>query len=269
MPDLDSGGLRVSPDFVARSSRAALHSVLRRTVEGELLPRLLLQHRSGPVPPTLLARVDAVHPGELNRFIDLLRQPDELLAEGFVWDRVEAGASHRSVFEDLLAPAANRLGTLWEDDTCDFVEVTLACARLQRTVRRLSAFHRARRSTPRRGRALVCGVEGDQHTLGAVLVAEVLAQEGYAVILGAPFEPDPRIGAFDLVAISVARVDRWPETRERVRRARTRHSGARVIVGGGGVQRDPAGAATVGADGSAVDFDGLLHLLRGAAEARS
>lgn len=214
-----------------------------------------------------MIEVEAVDEGELNRFMDLLRAPDDLLAEGYLRDRIEAGDTHRSIFQDLLAPAANRLGRLWEDDACDFVEVTVACARLQRTIRRLGRHYRFPTSEPRRGRALVCGVDGDQHTLGAILVAETMAREGFAVTLGAPFDADPARGRFDLAAISVASGDHWSETRRRIVRLRRRHPGVRVFVGGGALARHPDMAATVGADAWAVDMDGLVDLVRTPVEA--
>lgn len=210
-----------------------------------------------------MVRIGAVGEGELGRFVDLLRAPDALLAEGYLQDRVEAGDTMVSIFQDLLTPAARRLGSLWEDDDCDFVEVTLACARLQKAVRRLGAlFGAAGGGGHWRGRALVCGVAGDQHTLGPILVAETLAREGFGVSLGSPFARDPSSGRFEVVAISMASSDHWMETRARIVRLRRRHPGARILLGGGAVVRHPEMARTAGADAWALDVEGLLDIVR-------
>ena len=42
-----------------------------------------------------------------------------------------------TIFLDLLAPTARRLGEMWETDTTDFANVTLAVSRLQRIMRHL------------------------------------------------------------------------------------------------------------------------------------
>ena len=40
---------------------------------------------------------------------------------------------------DLLAPAARLLGEYWEDDRCDFVDVTMGLWRLQEVVHEIAA----------------------------------------------------------------------------------------------------------------------------------
>jgi methanogenic corrinoid protein MtbC1 len=259
--DRDAGGLSAG-SAAAADTREAFRQVLRRTVEGDLLPRLLLQHRAGPVPPSLAIRVGVVDEAELDRFMELLRSPDDLRTDRYLRDRFESGGEMPSIFQDLLAPAAHRLGRMWEDDTCDFVEVTLACARIQRAVRRLSTHYRAVGPSRTLGRVLVCGVAGDQHTLGAVLVAETLAREGFSVHLGPPFEKTVPEGPLEFVAVSVANSDRWLETRARIEGLRRVHPEARILLGGAAVARNPAMAISVGADEWALDVDGLLRIVR-------
>lgn len=229
---------------------------LRRLVEGDLLPRLLLIHNAGPIPPRLAARAARVLPGgEYDRFIGLVlgRHSDQAVTD-FVEDLLDRGHSLESVYVDLLAPAARQLGVMWSEDTCDFVEVTLACCQLQRVIRRVGRQLMDERPRSIKGCVLVEALPGEQHTLGAILVAELLGQDGWQVILGEPFQPATSLEGVRLVAFSLAQVDRWEEARDRIRTLRARgDADLQVMVGGGAFLERPALVSQMGADGWAED----------------
>lgn len=229
---------------------------LRRTVEGDLLPRLLLVHNAGPIPPRLAARAaDLLPQAEFQRLMEMLlgSAPDQDLA-GLLEGLLSDGHSADAVFVDLLAPAARRLGTLWEEDDCNFVEVGLACSRLQRSVRRISSQLGALSPLNSKGTVLVMGLPGEEHTLGPVLVAELLYQDGWSVVLGEPFAPLGDYAGIDIVAFSLARTDHWRQARRAI--ARVRASGPerlQVMVGGAAFLKEPALVYRVGGDGWAED----------------
>ena len=68
--------------------------------------------------------------------LPLTLEADELL------EKVEAllslGAQPGSILVDLLAPSARELGRMWEEDECDFVDVTMGLWRLQEVMRELA-----------------------------------------------------------------------------------------------------------------------------------
>ena len=229
---------------------------LRRLLEGDLLPRLLLIHNAGPVPPRLAERAARILPGgEYHRFLGLLTgaAPDQEVSD-FLRDLLERGHSPRAVYSDLLAPAARHLGVMWEEDTCDFTQVTLACCQLQRVVRRLSTRLLASRGEEVKGRVVVMGLDDTQHTLGILLVAEALGEDGWTVELGEPFQAAPDYRGVDLVAFSLSQTERWEEARDRIEEVR-RHAGPhlQVMVGGAAFLSDPSLTSRMGADGWAED----------------
>lgn len=67
------------------------------------------------------------------------------MASDYVESMGRKGASLETIFLNLFSPAAKYLGKLWEEDICDFADVTIALCRLQQLLRELSAAFRPRR----------------------------------------------------------------------------------------------------------------------------
>lgn len=110
---------------------------LRRVIEGEIIPRLLLAHggachAEGELPDV---RVGEEEVAELTR---LLLTEDFTVASAYVASLRTQGATVGSLYISLLAPAAQHLGDWWRTDRCDFTEVSLALSRLQRLMRNLA-----------------------------------------------------------------------------------------------------------------------------------
>jgi len=259
MRDLDARGLRAHssprPETQTRSR-------IRRMVEGELLPRLMLMHHAGPLPPSFLARADsaAQHP-RFDDFMHLVRtDQSENRVREFLEEVVEDGSTVEAVLAELLAPVARRMGVLWETDECDFVEVTLVCSRLQRAVRRLAT--RFRHELPKDGVAvLVSALPHAQHTLGLLMVAETLARTGCDIALGEPFVPGVDPSAFDLVALSVTRTEEEDAAAAFVRELKVKAPNTAVIVGGAAFREDPSMISRIGADGWAEDAESARNLV--------
>lgn len=270
MPEVAELGTTPVPDSRGPSTRS-LHrrpesfERLRSLIEGDLLPRLLLIHNAGPVPPGLVARAARVLPGgEYDRFLQLLlgRHSDDAL-EGFLTAFLEDGHPAEAVYVDLLAPAARELGVMWEEDSCNFAEVTLACCQMQRIIRRMTRRRAFETSDATRGRVLVEAPPDAQHTLGAIVVAEILSQTGWSVVLGQPFDPVPDVEGISLVAYSLARTDQWEAARDRIAAIRRLVPGVEVIVGGHAFLEQPALVSQVGADGWAEDGRALKAMTSG------
>jgi len=260
MRDPDARGLPAQP---SPWPEAGVRSRIRRMVEGELLPRLMLTHHAGPLPPSFVARAEraAVHP-RFDDFLHLVRtEPEEATVRGFLEEIVDDGGSVEMVLAELLAPTARRMGVLWENDECDFVEVTLVCSRLQRAIRRLAT--RFRQEMPKDGvSVLVSSLPHAQHTLGALMVAETLARAGCDIALGEPFVPGMDPFGFDFVALSVSRSEEEAAATAFVRELRAKAPNTHVIVGGAAFRADPAMITRVGADGWAEDADSARSLVK-------
>lgn len=234
---------------------------LSQLIEREIIPRLLVAHGAGPLAAGHAAHDDTILPEEVEAFAPLSLQveADELL------DHVDAlvarGVSIDTLMVDLLAPAARLLGQFWEDDRCDFVDVTMGLWRLQEVVHELSARVPPERRGPAEGRrALFASMPGDQHSFGTVVLDELFARAGWRTARLCEAEVADlaeRLGEewFDLVGLTIScdcHIATTPSVIQALRKAsRNRRLcvmvGGRVFVGRGEL------ADAVGADGTAPD----------------
>lgn len=256
--DLPGSG---SPDPGREDPKAAR---LRRIVEGDLLPRFLVSHGVGPLPEGLRDRLRARLGGRFTEFLTLLRsRPTQPAVDRWLDDIVLEGHDLRDVLDELVTPIARRMGTMWEEDECDFVEVTLVCSQLQASLRRLGQRFAHPHDAPL-GRILVGGLPGASHTLGLLMVAEAFASAGYDVQLGEPFGPGMSPKGFDIFAFTLSRTECADEARRYVERMRTLgDSRMRIIVGGAAFRNDPGLVDGIGADGWAEDPVAALSLVHG------
>lgn len=246
------------------ADRATFRTLLRRTVEGEVLPRVLAQLRAQPqngdACQETLPRLSAA---ALQHVMSLLASPDDGALLKHLTDLLDCGYLPEQLFDELIAPAARRMGTLWETDECNFVEVTLVCARLQRMAGTLGRMTEASASQTFRGRALVCGLASDQHTLGGIVIGEMLTRDGWLVTLAAPFAGAKPARSYDLACFSLASADQVTAAKRAIVGLRRRQDRElRVIVGGNAVLRYPDLVAEIGGDGWAEDAEGAVELAR-------
>ncbi len=115
---------------------------LSRTIENEIIPRLLLAHSVNGVGSTLAVAANGRFvPGkeEVAELTRLLLDHDVAVASSYVATMREQGATLGSVFLALLAPSAQLVGDWWREDQCNFTDVSLALSRLQHLLRDLNA----------------------------------------------------------------------------------------------------------------------------------
>jgi MerR family transcriptional regulator, light-induced transcriptional regulator len=122
-----------SPAWVrAGQSREAAElrmTQLVKTLESEVIPRLLEAHRAAPTGalPLLDSRA-APTEQEVISFVQLVLAREDIPIHDCINGIRQKGMSVETVYLNLLAPAAKYLGDLWMDDLCDFTEVTVGLA---------------------------------------------------------------------------------------------------------------------------------------------
>jgi methanogenic corrinoid protein MtbC1 len=235
---------------------------LARTIDREIIPRLVLSRRSVPRCP-IGTETSGRQPGseEIAQFTEIVLTHDELVATAYVESLRVEGASLESLFLGLLAPTARRLGELWQSDLCDFAEVTMGCWRLQSVMRSLSpAFRREVPSREQGKRALLVPAPGEAHSFGLLMVAEFFRRAGWDVWSGPLAATDDLVALvrnerFDVAGLSVGcetRLDALSANIHAIRRtSRNRNIG--VLVGGPVFNDHPEYVSLVGADATALN----------------
>ena len=249
---------------------AHTRSALNRTLEREIIPRLVRTHR-----PAVRLSEGALAPSSIPvetcaRFFEALLAPSEAEATALVAQLVHEGRPADALMLELLAPAAVLAGERWAADTCDFVQVTVLVGRLQRMMRDLGQRLTAT-GTPYHapGRALVSTLPGETHTFGLHMVAEFLYADGWGVLIGAPVESRAaadRVAEewIDIAAFSVSRTESLLPLRQEIAEVRRRSLNPRVkvMVGGHAVHGHPDAVKLTGADAGAVDARDAVRVAR-------
>jgi methanogenic corrinoid protein MtbC1 len=235
---------------------------LERTIEEQIIPRLMMMHRTAVEAPTAaLAPANGLRSDNVAELARLVigRNSDD--AFGYVQGLRERGVPLEQIYLDLLVPTARLLGEMWNADYCDFTDVTIGLWRLQQLLHNLSpAFLNEAQPRSADRRLLLVPEPGEQHTFGLIMVSEFFRRAGWDVWDEPLSSRDAlldlvRREAFSVVGLSVgydARLDSLTETIRLVRK-HSRNRDVKVMVGGALFVARPDRVALVGADSTACD----------------
>ncbi len=273
-PGAEAGG------FLSKTRRAAL---LSRVLQAEILPRLAIARLGAAEARTDIAIAVSAAPEnavpenaaseyDTAELVRLLLGPEDDSAWDFIERSRTSGFSASSLYLGVIAAAARRLGEFWEDDRCDFTQVTISLGRLQRIVRGLSpSFQTAAIIRPvHPDTLLLLPAPGEQHTLGLVILAEFFRREGWHIVGGPVSAGYDAVGLvrdnwLDIAAFSAGSskgIEALTACIVAVRRAsRNRYLG--IMVGGPLFLAHPELVTRVGADTTAADAPGAVRQARG------
>jgi methanogenic corrinoid protein MtbC1 len=235
---------------------------LVRAVEGEIVPRLLLARRA-PVPVAVPANAAEIEPREADELARLLLRHEVDVPFAYAESIRYRGASTRDIYIKLLAPAARCLGEMWDQDECDFMQVTLGLGRLHQLMQRIGQMTPGPESLDSRGhgrRVLLATAPGEKHSFGVVMVSHFFRQNGWDVFNEFPGSTEAlaecvRTRSFALVGLSAnsdAQLDALIAAVRAVRR-NSLNAAVGIMVGGVIFQQHPDWVARVGADATAED----------------
>jgi methanogenic corrinoid protein MtbC1 len=224
---------------------------LARTLETEILPRLVKQHR-----PQEPAGATGVTEAEVQAMVHALVDDSEERVNALVQQLRGRGVGVDAFYLDLLTPAARALGALWEEDRVDFATVTVGLGRLQVLLRQLSPEFGSEVAHPRLGRrVLLTQPDTEQHMFGLSMVAEFFRRDGWDVLggvagVGIDATAWARRDWFDAVGFSIGSEQSLPWLRDTIAQVRkvSRNRTLVVLVGGPIFSLHPQWAADVGAD---------------------
>ncbi len=251
----------------ASGSREESSDSVNAIIEGEIIPRLLMAHQDGwgHARPRKSRPID---PEDASRFAIL---PLRLEAAGLL-DEVDAfiaeGSSVETVCLELLAPAARKLGEMWDHDECDFIDVTMGLWRLQEVMREIAARSPAdlpMLNVPRS--ALFSPMPGDHHNFGTLMIEEVFSRAGWqseALVRPERRELLDRLAQrpFDLVGLTLGRDCPSAPLANLIKAMRNASANPKiaVLVGGRMINENPAIVEEVGADGTGADALAALDM---------
>jgi MerR family transcriptional regulator, light-induced transcriptional regulator len=268
IPAIDRRGLDrleahfVAPEVYRREDLAERQVRLAQVVAERIIPQLVRLHTEVlPEAPPIEQMVEALAPSiaDISGLAHIVLGDDLEAAVAYVLVLRDRGLAMETLFLELLEPAARHLGHLWDNDECDFIDVTLGVARLQKLLATFNGSHMLPGLDSRRT-VLMAMTPGDQHFFGASMVQRFLEGAGWDV------EP-----AFDRSAAEIARAAsaQWyavagltvgserslPALEETIRliRRESRNQMIGVMVGGPVFTANPALALEVGADGTAAN----------------
>lgn len=233
-------------------------------VESEIIPRLMVAHTrdSDVVSTPVMPGSATVSYHEAKAFAPLAIEFDASALLDHVDTFLKRGVSIDTVFVELLAPAARHLGEMWDDDTADFVTVTMALWRLQEVVRELSA--RVPVHGPSGGpdvrTALFSVMPGDDHSFGSVIVEDVFRRAGWATDLMTATSTSSLLAmvarnSYDLVGLTASGTVCAADAPSLINAIRSvsRNPFVGIMVGGHLFNVAPQLAIEIGADATAAD----------------
>jgi methylmalonyl-CoA mutase cobalamin-binding subunit len=207
--------------------------------------------------------------GFRNGLLQCLIDPDPRNHREFIDELLRGAVPIQTLAVHLFAPTAARLGDLWCNDEADFMQVAVACSRLNMIVNHVSHVGIPPSvDAKEQRRILLARTRGAMHTVGVSIVASCFRDMGWAVEGGSDLEVDDSLYArlsskhYNLLGISVGRVDEVRECSEAIRRVQSSHRTRqmKIAVGGPAVIASPKAFERIGADfvtRSALD---VMHL---------
>ena len=145
------------------------------------------------------------------RYVKELLAPDARAAWAVIDDAVAHGAAPRRIYLEILTPAMEEIGRLWETARIGVAQEHLATQITQTVLARLAPSLEQDGEPGHRARiAVVAGTPHELHAIGARMVADFLEASGWDVLLLGADTPQGEIVALardrrpDVVALSTS-----------------------------------------------------------------
>ena len=256
-----------------RQGRSLDGGSINTIIESEIIPRLLMAHHKDTKEVVSSGDLGGaqIEPSAAKKFAHLpmtqdtphlLEEIDKFLADGVSVD---------AIYIDLLAPAARQLGEMWENDDCDFVDVTMGLWRLQEVMREIAERAPVPPINPADNphRALFTPIPGDEHYFGAMMMDEVFARAGWrSQAMTKPLRRELldiiSREHFDLVGLTLTKDCPSAAAAHLIKAMRSvsANPNLSILVGGHMINQNPAVVAEVGADGTGADARAALEVAR-------
>jgi MerR family transcriptional regulator, light-induced transcriptional regulator len=250
----------IAPEIFRRDDVVDRQARLARIVSSNIIPRLMRLHTeviSNAPPVEDLVESLAPSSADISGLADIVIGSDLEAAATYVTVLRDRGLSMEALFVELLEPTACYLGEMWDQDECDFVDVALGVARLQKLLAIFNDTHSVPSLDIRR-HVLLATTPGDKHHFGVAMIEQLLVAAGWRVRTELTGTLDDIVNATrgnwfavaGLTAGSDRQLDTLSSTIAEIRKhSRNRDIG--IMVGGPIFTANPALVNDVGADATA------------------
>lgn len=201
------------------------------------------------------------------RYIEALVAGEAVLAQSLIDQAVSMGMSHAQIYVEVLGESQVRLGDMWHEGRLNVAQEHLAATI---TLEMMDYLRQGMKPQAELGvRAVVTPVEGDQHCMGARMIADFLAMDGWEVDYLGNGTPAKDLRDFvrqrgaDLVALSSTLPEFLPNAKrasEAIRELDPRRP--KILLGGAALKSTTLGPESFGCDAICRDA------LEAASEAR-
>jgi MerR family transcriptional regulator, light-induced transcriptional regulator len=259
----------IPPEFLSENLGQAGEQlgVLLGGAQAEQIMRFVEAGRAAAVAPGDGTGPPDVLRAHWNVYLQAILQGERRAALTVALELLREGYSVADVYCDVLQPAQYELGRLWERNEITVAREHMGTAITQFVIAQLYS----RISAPEipRGRAVVTGVQGELHQLGANMVADVLEADGWDVrFLGTQTPPRDVLSAIEehqpaLLGVSATMLFNLRSAADLVEQARAQFgSEMKIIVGGGAFRSATDVWQDIGADAHALDLRGAVARVR-------
>lgn len=214
----------------------AIHALVKPPESGELTSPLNWIARRLPI--FLEAATAGVPTGisEQEGLLSLLLQKKRSEAWELVYSLYKKESSVDHIYFEVLIPVLNRIGQLWEKNEISVTDEHAAAAIIRHILSRLQSVSPGGKPVPYK--AFVSSVPGEEHELGAEILADYLEIKGWTVYFIGHSAPEEDILKSvlalkpDGVFLSVTMISRLSEARQVIRKIRTALPETKIIMGG-------------------------------------
>jgi MerR family transcriptional regulator, light-induced transcriptional regulator len=174
-------------------------------------------------------------------YLEALRAADAAGAYRVASRAIAEGMSIATLYQVVIAPAMHEMGRLWEKGAITVADEHMATALTHRVLGALrppAFIDQSFEGVPKKPRAVLAAVQGEQHALGLRMAADLLEDAGYQTIyLGADVPTGALMQAIeafspDLLGLSATMPESAPTLEEVLAAVRDEHPGLNLLVGG-------------------------------------
>ena len=241
---------------------------LTEVIETQIIPRLVQAHRVAQAEVDPTTQGPGISPKQLATFVALSKSSQASETTQFIDELLHQGITTDRVFLELIAPAARQLGLMWEQDLCDFTEVTCGLVRMHEITHRLGFEYQ---NGPQLGgdvqRIMLASAPGSQHFLGMTIVSDFFRKAGWDVVIEISLSEKELVHAvsnewFDVIGISCATEAQLKNLPGLIRalKAASGNPEPGVLLGGPIFTVQSHDAQSLGADGICVDVKEAVAL---------